>query len=352
MKTFYIKALKNKGTSDTSNEALVIAKQELEKKIKLSYFKPFEVQLDIQEVDMPITIEDYYTVEVDGEDVMFRGTKGTKQMIRNTGIQEDYYDLVIFLYNATEYEGVANWTYPNPLYNSEAFIEIPVNDNWKATDYSQSIFHEMAHGCTRLCWFAGHAVQDNMDVESTGATQKEAYQAILRQLDRVSPYWDILLDPPEKRRKVQLLSQIVNKLADVVGLISKTYKRKIVIKRFAEAIQQYEGWYTPQEYPPHGSLSFRNKNAGNLRCASWQQKIDCVNDFAVYATYQEGLSDLKTLLDYAIDGQFGSYKPDGTLIEFFRVYAPSSDNNHPESYANFVANYLGVSPLIHIQDLV
>jgi hypothetical protein len=75
--------------------------------------------------------------------------------------------------------------------------------------------------------------------------------------------------------------------------------------------------------------------------------------FALFNTYQDGLTALKSLLKDACMGKRNpTYNQNGNLYDFYNVYAPSSDNNNPKQYAEFVANYIGVSPLIIISTLV
>ena len=40
-----------------------------------------------------------------------------------------------------------------------------------------------------------------------------------------------------------------------------------------------------------------------------------------------------------------------TLLEMMRIYAPASDNNTPDKYAQVVANFLGVTTSTKIADL-
>lgn len=65
--------------------------------------------------------------------------------------------------------------------------------------------------------------------------------------------------------------------------------------------------------------------------------------FSYFSSYEEGFNALVHQLKIAIDGRSKVYKPTMTLLDFFNVYAPSSDGNFPRSYATFVAKRLGVT---------
>jgi hypothetical protein len=112
------------------------------------------------------------------------------------------------------------------------------------------------------------------------------------------------------------------------------------IEDWALQIQKHEGYYP-------GSASYRNNNPGNFRCTSLVMgefgATKCVNNLAVFPTYEMGFNALKTFLTYACTDQLRSYRSSMTLLDFYKVYAPSSDNNNPLNYATQVANGLGVN---------
>ena len=107
-----------------------------------------------------------------------------------------------------------------------------------------------------------------------------------------------------------------------------------VLEAFADAIMQYEGWKP-------GSRSWRNRNPGNMRHATMQVGDD--GGYAVFATLGDGweslLFDIRAKCQGAPMTKTG-LGPESTFEEFFQVWAPSADNNHPAQYAKFVAECL------------
>ena len=111
----------------------------------------------------------------------------------------------------------------------------------------------------------------------------------------------------------------------------------------------YKGW------------SCQNNNPGNIRYS--QSRINLIIQFGgqapcgskgpspdsqymVFATYSTGRNALKAYITAISAGAHSSYLPacaDGacSLREFFSIYAPAGDQNDPNSYSNFVANYIG-----------
>lgn len=115
----------------------------------------------------------------------------------------------------------------------------------------------------------------------------------------------------------------------------------------AKAIEVFEDYVRPGEkyrdgsIAQYGSLSYKNCNPGNLRWSPMQDGQR--GGFSYFSTYEEGFNALLHQLKISVDGRSKVYKPTMTLLEFFNVYAPSSDGNFPRSYATFVAKRLGVS---------
>lgn len=108
------------------------------------------------------------------------------------------------------------------------------------------------------------------------------------------------------------------------------------------AITDYEGG--------PADLNHRNLNPGNIR--SWPTQIGTNKGFAVFRSWEEGMSALRQLITLAAMGKTQSYKPTMSLLEFFEKYAPGSDNNHPLAYAKFVARRMGVDITFQIKNLV
>lgn len=122
------------------------------------------------------------------------------------------------------------------------------------------------------------------------------------------------------------------------------------LARFCIAIQAYEGYYV-------GSRSYRNCNPGNIRFTTLTQELGAIGkddkDFAIFPSYQVGFTALKSMIAIFASGSSSYYRPSMTLPQFFAVYAPSSDNNSPDVYAQFIAKQLGVDiTTFTLQDVI
>lgn len=111
---------------------------------------------------------------------------------------------------------------------------------------------------------------------------------------------------------------------------------KPTIEQLAEAIKQFEGWYP-------GSRSFRNANPGNCKYSTkgYAKIYGTVTKddkgFAVFKTYALGWLYLNNLLKEKC-----KKNPNWTLQDLINEYAPASDNNEPQVYANYIATRLNI----------
>lgn len=106
------------------------------------------------------------------------------------------------------------------------------------------------------------------------------------------------------------------------------------------AIQKHEGWFP-------GSRSYRNKNPFNLKYVGQPKAIGQDDkNFCIFASYEDGFQAGKDMILNAARGKSKVYSPSDNLFDFFKKYAPSSDNNDPIRYANVVAQAMNVNPAL------
>ena len=149
-----------------------------------------------------------------------------------------------------------------------------------------------------------------------------------------------------------------------------------ILDRFCQAIQKYEDYvypgakYRDGRVAPSGSLSYRLNNPGNIRCsagneANWNYlATGQSNNFCKFPSYEVGYTALKNQVRSVATGKSATYNGKAkelyklangsqlTLIQYFSIYAPTSDNNNPQKYAEFVAKECGISAKTQIGDLL
>jgi hypothetical protein len=84
-----------------------------------------------------------------------------------------------------------------------------------------------------------------------------------------------------------------------------------------------------------GSPAWRNNNPGNIIKGSWARRQGAIGDdgkFAIFPDVETGRKAKKSLLT----GKYGEYD---SIRKMIRVYAPKSDNNDPEKYADHIERW-------------
>jgi len=330
---------------------------------------PFKLDFNIIEMDIDVTHKKFLDMtRQDGSVVEAFGTDNVKQIIRDSKVVPEYvYHAVVFLYDLEETKAakegryVAHWCTFNGVYPGTEFIEVATTKEWdKQNDVYRTLTHEIRHAYTNRAKRIGKPVVDYMDKTPIMEDGQLVYKPYYKEFEinavdgnrafmnaSLAPYWKDIQKSPEfmtflislLKKQVSLLSQILSlslKKTPVVDSDKKT------LEEWAEAIKIHEGWYP-------GSRSYRQNNPGNLRYSKFQTGTD--GGFSVFATYDDGFKALVYQLKLAVTGSSAVYKPTMTLLEFFQTYAPSSDNNYPETYAAAVAKKLGIKTSDIISDV-
>lgn len=317
---------------------------------------------------------------IDNEQVEMFGLKGVKEKIRKLGIVPRFgiFHAVVFLYDLEDtgwYEKhaphghrVGHWTYFKEIYPGTEFIEIATSEGWDAVnDVYRVLTHELRHAYVFRARRNGIALKDPMDLTPVSVRcsdrqpdkagkclenipyykefEVEAVDGNRAKANAVlSPHWAKVVDSPQTtvlaillKTTTQMIEQAIKIIVDFYETKEEKEKKeehKSRMEDWALAIKEFEGWFV-------GSRSYRNHNPGNLRYSKYQLGLDS-GGYAIFKDYETGWKALLFQLEIAVDGRSNVYKPSDTLLEFFSKYAPSSDNNHPETYAKFVANKLGV----------
>jgi peptidoglycan hydrolase-like protein with peptidoglycan-binding domain len=89
-----------------------------------------------------------------------------------------------------------------------------------------------------------------------------------------------------------------------------------------------------------GTLAWRNTNPGNIIAGSFARNHGAIGSngrFAVWPTEAAGMDAIVALL------RTGTYQSK-TVLQAMQTYAPASDNNDPEAYANNIRRMTGIEP--------
>lgn len=89
---------------------------------------------------------------------------------------------------------------------------------------------------------------------------------------------------------------------------------------------------------PTAGRNLRNNNPCNVKGKGWQGQIG--NDSRGLAIFENTLFGIRAammdiLKDFGVDNQ-------RTILSLINEYAPSTDNNNPNKYSNFISQRLGI----------
>lgn len=140
------------------------------------------------------------------------------------------------------------------------------------------------------------------------------------------------------QKQVDALPKVDNpievKPQEVYNEVKESMKSKL--NDFCLAIRDYEG--------KPGDLNYRNNNPGNIKGRDGK--------FLKFKTMEEGFEYLRAYVKRASTGEHRAYKKGCTIAEFFKVYAPTGDNNNPDAYAKWVAKRISETVNTRVIDII
>lgn len=138
-------------------------------------------------------------------------------------------------------------------------------------------------------------------------------------------------------------------------VVSPVEKGMTKLQTFAKAIQEFEGWYPPdpdaKNVYPLGSLSWRNRNPGNLKYTSLTAELGATGkdqyNLCIFESYEKGFNALCSFIRMAGENKLSRYH-DCSILSFFQNYA----GENQKKYAKFVADKLKVSTNEKVANLI
>src|SRR3990167_7729891 len=175
-------------------------------------------------------------------------------------------------------------------------------------------------------------------VPSTRKEQLSIFSKILQLLGQLTGLIEIPTTTP-KPSPVPVLTQPV----PIPSPVLPSEPPKPFLKDFALAIQTYEGWFPPSAKYPNGTVSWRNKNPGNIKGTDGK--------FLKFETVEKGFQYLCDYIKRVARNEHKAYPKDCDIRQFFLVYAPPSEN-HSIVYSTWISQRLNVTPDFLIKNLV
>src|SRR3990167_5792141 len=152
-----------------------------------------------------------------------------------------------------------------------------------------------------------------------------------------------------RKQQISIMQQLLNVLWSLLGLLKEETPIPPPISPPSPEIAKPKPsllipWAKAIEMVENSNKNWNNPGA--IR--------NLTGGFMKFPTYQKGFDYLCDYLTRAATGKHKAYPKGGesTLLEFQRIYAPSSDGNSPETYAKVVADKLGILITTKIKNLV
>lgn len=331
-----------------------VATKKIDDDLKLTrrYFgrrTPLKLNFTVQPVDAgPLAHKSFGIFEAKGSKQELYGLDGIKDKLRKH-VPYARYQAVVFIYQLEETtKRVAHWTHFKEIHPGTEFVEIAFLNEWdKRGDVYRVLSHELIHVFHNRARRKGIATDDTMDMYDKEWEIEATDGNRARNIKELQPHFKQIAHQPQLWTLLRsLIKQYYDERPWELKELDKTKGTRL--EAWAEAIKEFEGWHI-------GSCSYRGNNLGNLRWSKFEigsHTCGSSGKFSVFKDYETGRNALIYQLQIAADGRSNVYEPSDTLLEFFRKFAPSSDNNYPERYAKFVAEKLGVTVMTRISSLL
>lgn len=218
--------------------------------------------------------------------------------------------------------------YKDNIHDIIAFTVIPKNIKEESTKYDYRFMSTMKYGSRG---FEVKKLQERLGIMADGDFGTKTKNAVIA--------W----------QKANGL--VADGIIGANGRKALNINTKSLIKTWAKAIQDHEGYYP-------GSRSYRNCNPGNFRNSSsnFLENLGATGSdkdgFGIFPSYEIGFNALCSFLIMACENKLSSYSSSMTLFDFYKTYAPSSDGNNCLAYAKTVAAKLGCTINTKIEELL
>lgn len=331
-----------------------------------------DIKIKTYDTNLPVSWESFglYTIENNATQELF-GLNDIQEHLRPY-IPAGVFHAVVFLYDydqtifSARHPGgmIAHWTRWSELHPGTEMIEIATTPYWdKKNDIFRVLTHELRHAYVFRLRRRGIPIPDYMD--NTPVLRAGKLEWI--------PYYkefDVYAEDGNRAKQNALFQGRQNDICihpqrqtlldKLFALIAQKRKKGVEerLRQFCLAIQQHEGWFS-------GSCSYRGNNPGNLRWSATQIGVHTCGsgEFSMFKTYEDGFNALMHQVRIVANGTSKVYNERAralnlkdssllTISQFFAIYAPSSDNNNPQRYAEFVAQKVGLPTHAAMMDLL
>ncbi len=249
----------------------------------------------------------------------------------NHSIMEQYnkeatgFQAVVYFYDPLKHNDPGNVINGTHTLNSRVKIQIVAREDYDVITVYNELRHENIHGFFANLRLKGIYLNDLLDTHTDESGE-------LIEIEKIKPYWNKLVETLPVDNVV--LNGLMDKVKSLLAIVSSVNKR-VSVKQLAEAMAEFEGFYTV------GTRAFRNNNPLNVKYVGQALAIGKDDkNFCIFKTPDDGWTTGIALLRIKIFDQFFT----GTISDVIKNWTSGDPVENQNNYINFVCKKLGITP--------
>ena len=277
------------------------------------------------------------------------------------------FQAVVYFYDPLKHNDPGNVINGTHTLNGRVKIQIVAREDYDVITVYNELRHENIHGFFANLRLKGIYLNDLLDTQTAGGTpiygvdawvgkgiefEKDNsatasftsynpasnYYTItdesgeLIEIEKIKPYWNKLTETLPVDNVV--LNGLMDKVKSLLAIVSSINKR-VSVKQLAEAMAEFEGFYTV------GTRAFRNNNPLNVKYVGQALAIGKDDkNFCIFKTPDDGWTTGIALLRIKLFDKFFN----GTISDVIKNWTSGDPVENQNNYINFVCKKLGITP--------
>ena len=249
----------------------------------------------------------------------------------NHSIMEQYnkeatgFQAVVYFYDPTKHNDPGNVINGTHTLNGRVKIQIVAREDYDVITVYNELRHENIHGFFANLRLKGIYLNDLLDTHTDESGE-------LIEIEKIKPYWNKLTETLPVDNVV--LNGLMDKVKSLLAIVSSINKR-VSVKQLAEAMAEFEGFYTV------GTRAFRNNNPLNVKYVGQALAIGKDDkNFCIFKTPDDGWTTGIALLRIKLFDKFFN----GTISDVIKNWTSGDPVENQNNYINFVCKKLGITP--------
>ena len=236
------------------------------------------------------------------------------------------FQAVVYFYDPTKHNNPSNVINGTHTLNGRVKIQIVARSDYDVITIYNELRHENIHGFFANLRLKGIYLNDLLDTHTDESGE-------LIEIEKIKPYWNKLVETLPVDNVV--LNGLINKVKSLLAIVNSITNKRISVKQLAEAMAEWEGFYTV------GTRAFRNNNPLNVKYVGQALAIGKDDkNFCIFKTPDDGWTTGIALLRIKLFDKFFN----GTISDVIKNWTSGDPVLNQNNYINFVCKKLGITP--------